>query len=164
MEGDVNPEDIPSNWPEYFETAIRMMNDRILVALKATPRELLFGRSFTPEQQAPALPAPTSASDVDIHFALADSLRWSTHLKSLHRAAQQKSSFDTNARIVEFKIGDVVQWYNSEADSNKKSINKLAPHWSAPVQIYATFLNSFSLCDLNGIPLKNLQFIHSRRL
>jgi hypothetical protein len=102
-EGDVNPEDIPLNWPEYFETAIRMMNDRILVALKATPHELLFSRSFTPEQQAPALPAPTSASDVDIHFALADSVQWSAHLKSLHRAAQQKSSFDTNAHIVKFK-------------------------------------------------------------
>jgi hypothetical protein len=57
-----------------------------------------------------------------------------------------------------------VQRYDSEADSNKKSINKLVPRWSAPVQIYATFLNSFSLCDLNGIPLKNLQFIHSRQL
>ena len=53
---------------------------------------------------------------------------------------------------------------DSEADSNKKSINKLAPRWSAPVQIYACFLNSFSLCDMDSKPLKNLQFIHSQRL
>jgi hypothetical protein len=140
------------------------MNDRILVALKATPRELLFGRSFTPENHSPSTFAPTTATDADIHFALADSLRMTAHLRSLQRAEQQKSSFDSNAKIVEFRIGDVVQWYDSPADGNRKSINKLAPRWSAPVQIYARFLNSFSLCDMNGIPLKKQIFIHSRRL
>ncbi|KAJ6536319.1 hypothetical protein B0H19DRAFT_383999 [Mycena capillaripes] len=140
------------------------MNDRILLALKAKPRELLFGRSFTPENTTPADIQPTLASDIDIHFALADSMRWNAHLLSLKRAEQQKSSFDANTKIVEFHIGDVVQWYDSPADGNRKSINKLAPRWSKPVQIYARFLNSFSLCDMNGVPLKYLDFVHSRRL
>ncbi|KAJ6583711.1 hypothetical protein B0H10DRAFT_2096661 [Mycena sp. CBHHK59/15] len=77
------------------------MNDRILLALKAKPRELLFGRSFTPENTTPTNLQPTAASDADIHFALADSLRWNAHLLSLQRAEQQKSSFDANAKIVE---------------------------------------------------------------
>lgn len=100
-EGNVDPGDIPENWPDHFNEAIRMMNDRILTALKATPRELLFGRSFTPENQPPAGLAPTTAADVDVHFTLADSLRWSAHLGSLKRAAQQKASFHDNAKIVE---------------------------------------------------------------
>jgi transposase InsO family protein len=163
-EGDVDPKDIPSNWPEHLDEAIRQMNDRILVALKCTPRELLFGRSFTPEILSPLTLTPTTPTDADIHFSLADSLRWSAHLRSLQRSEQQKSSFDSNAKIVEFRIGDVVQWYDSPADGNQKSVNKLAPRWSAPAQIYARSLNSFSLCDMNGSPLKNQQFIHSRRL
>ncbi|KAK6987567.1 hypothetical protein R3P38DRAFT_2404803, partial [Favolaschia claudopus] len=160
----VKPEDIPENWPEHFDEAIRMMNDRILTALKNTPRELLFGRTFTPEQRQLPKTAPTSPSDADIHFALADSMRWTAHLRSLKRAAEQKASVEANSPIVEFRIGDLVQWYDSEADKNHLSVNKLKPRWSAPVQIYAKFLNSYSLCDLNGTPLKGLQFIHSRRL
>ncbi|KAK7012452.1 hypothetical protein R3P38DRAFT_2385282, partial [Favolaschia claudopus] len=160
----VRPEDIPENWPEHFEEAIRMMNDRILVALKATPRELLFARPFTSEQRPPAQLAPASNSDADIHFALADSMRWTAHLRSLKRAAEQKASIEANFPIIEFRVGDLVQWYDSEADKNHMSINKLKPRWSAPVQISAKFLNSYSLCDLEGKPLKNLQFIHSRRL
>ncbi|CAK5280016.1 unnamed protein product [Mycena citricolor] len=91
-------------------------------------------------------------------------MRWTAHLRSLERAAQQKSSFDANSKIVRFRIGDLVQWYDSEADNNRLSVNKLKPRWSAPVQIYAQHLNSFSLCDLEGKPLGNLQFVHSRRL
>ncbi|CAK5266800.1 unnamed protein product [Mycena citricolor] len=141
-----------------------MMNNRILLALKATPRELLFGRPFTLEQALPDQLSDTTASDADIHFAVADSIRWTAHLRSLERAAQQKSSFEANGKIVRFEIGDLVQWYDSEADNNRLSVNKLKPRWSAPVQIYARQLNSFSLCDLEGRPLKNLQFVHSRRL
>jgi hypothetical protein len=164
-EGTVDPKDIPENWPEHLDEATRLMNDRILLALKAKPRELLFGRMFSPEHSAPpSEPQPTTTTDVDIHFALADSLRWSAHLLSLQRAEKQKSSFNKNARIVEFRIGDIIQWYDSPADMNRKSINKLLPRWSAPAQIYARSLNSFSLCDMNGIPLKNSLHIHSRRL
>jgi hypothetical protein len=162
--GDVDPEDIPENWPMHLDEAIRQMNDRILIHLNTTPRELLFGRRFRPDDTSPAVPSPTTPADVDIHFALADSLRWNAHLLSLQQAERQKSSFDANAKIVEFHIGDVVQWYDSEADGNHKSVNKIAPRWSAPAQIYARFLNSFSLCDLNGVPLKNFSHIHSRRL
>jgi hypothetical protein len=93
-----------------------------------------------------------------------ESLQWDAHLLSLQKAKQQKNSFDNNAKIVKFKISDIVQWYDSPADENHPSINKLAPRWSGPVQIYACFLNSFSLCDLNGIPLKNSLHIHSQRL
>jgi len=164
-DGDTKPEDIPKNWPEHLDEAIRQMNDRILIHLNTTPRELLFGRTFRPEDAADAPnPEPTTPGDVDIHFALADSLRWNAHLRSLQRTERQKASFDYNAKIVEFRIGDIVQWYDSPADDNHKSINKLAPRWSAPAQIYACFLNSFSLCDLHGIPLKNSDHIHSRRL
>ncbi|CAK5263795.1 unnamed protein product, partial [Mycena citricolor] len=108
-EGTVDPGDIPRNWPDHFDEALSMMNDRILIALKATPRELLFGRPFTRDQAIPDQLSETTASDADIHFAIADSIRWTAHLRSLQRAAQQKSSFEANSKIVHFRIGDLVQ-------------------------------------------------------
>ncbi|KAJ7106154.1 hypothetical protein C8R44DRAFT_577196, partial [Mycena epipterygia] len=111
-EGDTKPEDIPSNWPEHLDEAVQQMNDCVLIYLNTTPRELLFGRTFRPEDSVDApRPTATHTSDVDVHFALADGLRWNAHLASLRQAEKQKASFDDNAKIVEFKIGDLVQWY-----------------------------------------------------
>ena len=40
---EANPKPTLERWPEYMDEAIRQLNDRILPALNATPRELLFG-------------------------------------------------------------------------------------------------------------------------
>jgi hypothetical protein len=133
------------------------MNDRILPALNATPRELLFGLPFRPDSTIPLVPLPTSSFDTHTNFTLAEIFRANAHLLSLEDAERRKISFDTK-----FYIGNFVQVYDSASDFNYRSINKLAPKWSEPRIIHGEFSNFFLLCTISGIPLKGL--FHSRRL
>ena len=138
------------------------MNDRILPALNATPRELLFGLPFRPDTPIPLIPSPTSSSDTYINATLTENFRANAHLLSLEDAERRKTSFDTNSPLTKFYIGNLIQVYDSASDFNYSAINKLAPKWSEPRIIYGEFSNSFSLCNMSGIPLKGL--FHSHRL
>lgn len=153
---------IPHNWPDHLEEAIRQLNDRILPALNATPRELLFALPIRPDGSLPLKPMPPTLFDAHINFTLAEVHRANAHLASLHDAERRKTSFDSNSPISTFKVGDLVQVYDSASDFNHLAINKLAPKWSEPRIIYAELSNSFSLCTLTGIPLKGIT--HSRRM
>ena len=157
-----NTKPLPNSWPEHLDEAIRQMNDRILPALNATPRELLFGLSFRPDITTPLIPLPTDPSDTHINYTLSETFRANAHLLSLEDAERRKTSFDTNSPITKFKIGDLVQVYDSASDFNFSTVSKLTPKWSEPRIIYGEFSNSFSLCTTSGIPLKGL--FHSRRL
>jgi transposase InsO family protein len=153
---------LPNNWPEHLDEAIRQLNDRILPALNATPRELLFGLALRPDAPIPLVPIPTSPADTHLNFTLAETFRANAHLLSLVDAERRKESFDANSPLTKFYIGNLVQVYDSLSDFNHRSINKLAPKWSEPRIIHGEFTNSFSLCTTSGIPLKGL--FHSRRL
>jgi transposase InsO family protein len=157
-----NSRPLPESWPEHLDEAIRQMNDRILPALNATPRELLFGLPFRPDSTIPLVPLPTLPFDTHTNFTLAETFRANAHLLSLEDAERRKTSFDSNSPVTEFYIGNLVQVYDSASDFNYRSINKLAPKWSEPRIIHGKFSNSFSLCTTAGIPLKGL--FHSRRL
>jgi hypothetical protein len=107
-------------------------------------------------------PTPTANSDIDTHFTLSDTFRYNTHLRSVTEAERRKHIFDSKARVPDLKIGDLAQVYDSKADSNFSTINKLAPRWSTPRIITGKYLNSFTVCTLKGTPLKGL--VHMRRL
>jgi hypothetical protein len=158
----VDPQSIPANWPQHLDEAVRQLNDRILPALNATPRELLFALPFRTDNTLPLAPLPITILNAHDNFTLAETFRADAHLASLRDADQRKETFDNNSPITTFKIGDLVQDYDSASDFNHKSINKLMPKWSEPRIIYAEFSNSFSLCTLSGIPLKGVA--HSRRI
>ena len=107
-----DPKPVPESWPEHIDEAIRQINDRILPALNATPRELLFGLPFRPDQTIPLFPLPTSPLDTHTNFTLAEVFRANAHLLSLEDAERRKTSFDTNSPIVKFHIGNLVQVYD----------------------------------------------------
>ena len=130
--------------------------------MNATPRELLFGLSFRPDATTPLVPLPTQPLDTHTNFTLTETFRANAHLLSLEDAERRKTSFDTNAPITKFNIGDLVQVYDSTSDFNFRAINKLTPKWAEPQIIHGEFNNSFLLCTIPGIPLKGL--FHSRRL
>ena len=159
---DATANSIPGNWPDHLDEALRQMNDRILPALNASPRELLFGLPLRPDTRIPLTPLPTSSSDTYINATLTENFRANAHLLSLEDAERRKTSFDSNSPLTKFYIGNLVQVYDSASDFNYSAINKLAPKWSEPRIIYGEFSNSFSLCNMSGIPLKGL--FHSRRL
>lgn len=107
---------------------------------------------------------PPTLFDAHINFTLAEAHWANAHLLSLEEAACHKLTFDSNSPISTFKVGNLVQVYDSASDFNYLAINKLklAPKWSEPHIIYAELSNSFSLCSLTGIPFKGI--IHSHHM
>src|ERR1700683_3083399 len=162
--GETDPNSIPRNWPDHLDEAVRSLNDRVIPTLNATPREILFGMALRPNNDPTPvpIPTPTTNSDIDTHFTLSDSFRYNTHLRSITEAECRKHIFNSQARVPDLKIGDLTQVYDSKADFNHSTINKLAPCWSVPRIITGKYLNSFTLSTLNGILLKGLY--HMRRL
>ena len=160
----VDANSIPWNWPDHLDEAVRAINDRIIPTLNASPREILFGMALHPDSntEPPITPQPLTTRDLDTHFTLANTLRYNTHLRSITEADRKKQIFDSNALVPNINIGDLVQVYDSKADFNFATINKLAPRWSIPRLITGKYLNSFALSTLNGIPLSGL--FHIRRL
>ena len=77
-------------------------------------------------------------------------------------ADHKKQIFNSNACVPNVKVGDLVQVYDSKADFNFATINKLVLCWLIPHIITGKYLNSYTLSTLNGIPLKGL--FHIRRL
>lgn len=161
-DAEVYPNQIPQNWPDHIDEAIRQLNDCIRPALNATPHELLFGMSFGPERGLPLTSSPTVLHDVQIHSTLADIYRTHAHQLQLMEAEKRKLAFDKQVAPISFPISSLVHYYDSKADQNYRTVIKLKPRWSDPHLINGKYLNSYSLCTLNGIAL-NAKF-HTRRL
>src|ERR1700683_5493610 len=63
--------DIPSNWPDHFDAALKSMSDQILPALKYSPNELLFGLPTTSTStESPEDIRPPTADEISLHLAL----------------------------------------------------------------------------------------------
>ena len=112
--------DIPSNWPEYLDIAIKHLNDRILPSLKYSPNELLLGlivnsrRTDSPEDVRP----PTE-QEVALHLALVEQQRLDGYSATVDHAIKCKNTFDAKLRQqalqnVVFQQGDLVQIHATE--------------------------------------------------
>ena len=158
---DVDPQSIPANWPDHLDEAVRSLNDRVIPTLNASPREILFGMALRPDSNPLPHnpPTPTSNSNLNTHFTLADSFRYDIHLQSLAEAQRKKDLYDSKARVPILAVGDLVQVYNSKADQDFQTIHKLLPRWSEPLLITGKYLNSYTLSDLHGTPLTGLYHI-----
>src|SRR6266481_3824922 len=85
---DTSPESTLAHWTDHIDKAIHSMNDRILLALGFTPRELLWGRrEATGRHAGEGAMAETMEEDTAHHFILADSLRSQGYTESLAEAA-----------------------------------------------------------------------------
>jgi hypothetical protein len=89
-----------------------------------------------------------------------DSFWYTTHLRNIKEADRRKNMFDSKARVPDIQTGDLVQFYDSKADFNYSTINKLAPRWSVPHLITGKYLNSYTLSTLRGLPLSGLFHMH----
>lgn len=159
---EIKPESIPHSWPIHLEEAIRQLNDHIRPNTLRSPWENLFGLAITPEHQAPTdIPEPTAES-VSENLALADMLCMNAHLLQLEDVERQKSTWDNRTPAVNFKIDNIVQFYDTKLDGTYKSVNKLMPKWSKLYIISGKSLNSYSLSTLSGTAIPGL--FHSCRL
>ena len=159
---------LPATWPDHFDKAIRILNWRILPALKFSPKEILLGlvvnTSKTPLEVSCSFLPP---ADVDIHMTYAAQQRLDGYAEAVHHAVQRKTAFDrrviaSKAGVVEFRKGQLVQVYDNKLASTLSTERKLAPMWSPPRRITEQLLNSYKLETLDGTTLDGL--FHARRL
>ena len=159
---------LPATWTDHFDKAIRILNWRILPALKFSPKEILLGlvvnTSKTPLEVSCSFLPP---SDVDSHMTYAAQQRLDGYAEAVHHAVRRKAAFDrrvkaSKAGAVEFKKGQLVQVYRNKLASTLSTERKIAPMWSPPRRIAERLLNSYKLETLDGTPLDGLY--HARRL
>ena len=158
-----DPKATPTHWPDHLEEAICSMNDRILLALGLTPREMLWGRRETTNRQPTSgRIAETTENNVTCHLTFTDLLRSQGHTDALAEASRRKAWFDDKVHWVEFKPGDLVQVYDSKLNMTYETRAKLLPCWSPPRIVTDRLLNSYTLRRLDGTELNGMT--HARRL
>ena len=157
--------DIPSNWPGHLDTAVKYLNNCILLSIKYLQNEIMFGRP--PPADSSENIGPPTEQDISIHFALAEQQRLDSYAAIVDHAVKRKAAFDTKLRErapknVVFQPGDLVQIHATEHVHTLSSIKKLIPMWSAPHRVVTKHRNSYTLETLSGLPLSGLY--NSRRL
>jgi hypothetical protein len=161
-------EDLPSNWPDYLDAAIKHLNDRILLSLKYFPNELLLGLIVNSRRtDSPESIEPPMVEEADIHLAFVEQQHLDGYAATVDHAIKRKAMFDAKLRQrapknVVFLPGDLVQVHATEWVRTFASIKKLIPMWSIPHRVVARKLNSYTLETLSGLPLAGLY--NSRRL
>ena len=160
--------DVPSNWPDHLEAAVRCINNRILPNLKYSPNELLLGLVINtkPTSVDNALTTPT-AEEVETQMAYVDQQRFDGYAQTVDHTQRRKAAFDKQVlshppREVIFKAGDLVQVYRSDLDYTFKTERKILPKFSAPRRVISRNQNSYQLETLEGFPISGK--FSSRRL
>ena len=144
-------ENIPKNWPDHLEEAVRMINTRLLPALHYSPKELLLGLVVnTPPTNTETATEPTTADDVTTQMAYVAQQRLDGYAEAVAHAIKRKAAFDKrvlarNPGEVIFSKGQLVQIYRSDLDYTFKTERKLLPKWSPPQRVVDRSLNSYTL-------------------
>ena len=152
-------ENVPRNWPDHLEEAIRTINTRLLPALDYSPKELLLGLvvNTTPTGTA-AASEPLTTGDVATQMAYVAQQRLDGYAETVAHAIKRKTAFDKRVLArkpgeVVFSKGQLVQIYRSDLDYTYKTDRKLLPKWSAPQRVAERALNSYTLERLDGTPI-----------
>ena len=160
-ENDYAAMDIPSNWPDHLEAAVRCINNRILPNLKYSPNELLLGLVVNTNPTPPNdMLVELTVNEVETQMAYVDHQRFDgyAHWQIVDHAQRWKAAFDKHVlsrspREVVFRAGDLVQVYCSDLDYTFKTDRKLLPKFSAPRRVINRNLNSYQLETLEGFPI-----------
>lgn len=161
---EADPRASPRSWPLHLTEAVNQLNDRVIPSLGYTPRELLTGM-LAPERKAEigqSVRSPSPPRDVDINLALTYALRSDAFANILEHANRRKRTFDKKVKPIEYKLGSVVQKYDSRLDETHNAVRKLAGRWSGAVRIAEKLGNSYRLEDLEGNPFAAA--VHARLL
>jgi hypothetical protein len=160
--------DLPYNWPDHLEAAVRYINNRILPNLKFSPNELLLGLVINtkPTPVEIAATAPT-VEELETQMAYVNQLRFDGYSQIVKHAERRKAAFDKQVlrrapREVVFNAGDLVQVYRSDLDYTFQTERKILPKFSAPRRIVRRTKNSYQIETLEGFPIPGR--FSSRRL
>ena len=161
-------EDIPANWPDHLDAAIRALNRRILPNLKYSPSELLLGLVVnTVRTPVESSITAISEEDVELQMAYVSQQQLDGYSEMVDHAYRRKKAFDHRVlskapKEVIFRAGQLVQVYRSDLDFTFKNERKMEPRWSAPWRVTSRDRNSYKIETLEGLPIGGL--FSSRRL
>jgi hypothetical protein len=161
-------DDIPKLWPDYFEDAIRILNARLLPALKFSPKELMLGLVVNTKPTDPISSSlPVTEDDTTLQMAYVAQQRLDGYAEAVAHALKRKTTFDRKVLAqkpgeVVFSNSQLVQIYRNDLDYTFKTERKLLPKWSIPHRITSRQLNSYTLETTSGEPLPG--FFSARRL
>ena len=152
-------EDLPRNWPDHLEEAIRIINTRLLPALNYSPKELLLGLVVNTTTTNPTIASePITIDDTTTQMAYVAQQRLDGYSEIVNHAIKRKAVFDKRVLArkpgeVIFHKGQLIQIYRSDLDYTYKTERKLLPKWSPPQRITERLLNSYTLERLDGSPI-----------
>jgi hypothetical protein len=151
--------DLPKSWPDQFDKAIRILNWRILPALKFSPKELLLGlvvnTAKTPLEASSSILGP---AEVDNQIAYVAQQRLDGYSEAVQHAIRRKAVFDRKVErsrggVVVFEVGQLVQIHRTDLYNTLSSERKLQPMWSQPKRVSERLTNSYRLEELDGAPI-----------
>lgn len=152
-------ESLPKTWTDHIDDAVRALNNRVLPALKHTPKELLLGLVVDTKRTRPE--DSTKAFDVvqaTAHLAYAAQQRLDGYDEAIRHANKRKKLFDRRVLRkhpgeVIFQKGQLVQVYRSDTDYTFRTDRKLIPKWSVPHRIAERLRNAYKLQTVQGTQL-----------
>jgi hypothetical protein len=87
--------DIPRNWPNYLDAAVKQLSDRILLSTKFLLNKLLLGTIVNSQDELnPEDIAEPTKSDIALHLAYADQQRLDGYLETVDHAVKCKQIFN----------------------------------------------------------------------
>ena len=165
---EMQAKDLPRNWPDHLDAAIKNLADHILPALKFSPNKLLLNTPTTiPSTDDPGnVCAPTDA-EVLLHLSIVEQQCLDGYSSIIDHTAHRKPRFDTKVKKcalknIIFKKGDLVQVHQTQWHNTLSLIKKLVPMWSIPSRTSSCLHNSYTLETLGGLPIEGM--FNSRQL
>jgi hypothetical protein len=147
----MSTKDLPRNWPDHFDEVIKILNWRLLPALKFSPKELILSLVVnTKPSSIDTSTLPVSAADAALQMAYVAQQRLDGYAEAIAHALKRKMAFDkkvlskTPGEVI-FLKGQLVQIYWSNLDYTFKTKRKLLPKWSTPHRVASRHLNSYVL-------------------
>lgn len=134
-------EDLPRNWTDHLEMAIKHLSDHILPALKFSLNKLLLAMPTV-------IPAPTDPdtitmpmeADIALHVAITEQQQFDGYASMVDHTKRRKQRFDTRVMKrapgnVIFEEGDLIQVHQTQWHQMFSMNRKLIPMWSIPHQV-----------------------------
>jgi hypothetical protein len=129
---------LPNSWPDQLDAAVHALNNRLLPALKFSPKELLLGLIVnTPPTPLEDSTSVLRSQDVISQIAYVEKQRLDGYEEAIRHVIKRKAVFDkkllqrTPGEVI-FKTGQLVQVYQNDLDYTFKTERKLIPKWSVP--------------------------------
>ena len=160
--GRVADDELTKTWPDHFNETIRILNARLLPALKFSLKELMLGLIVnTKPSDSNKVVLLVTESDAATQMAYVGQQRLDGYAEAVAHALRRKTAFDRKVikkepSEVEFTKGQLIQIYRSDLDYTFKMERKLLPKWSSPQQVISKQLNSYTIESLKGDPMPGM--------